>query len=141
MLTPLNPEYTFTDGPAYVVGDYPYVVEGDTIMVHVPSLMPEIPYKDKETVYYRETVGNTIFLNDRHPNFKGVVAATTCVPAKATDDMILKMANAKLYERTHMVYGIDGPYLSHIPRKVHLEAGTEVGVSSDIGTFKDLHLC
>lgn len=140
MLTNLDPEYKFTDGPAIIVGDYNYAVEGDTIKVYISSLMPEIPYSSEEKVYHREAADNVIFLNDNHPNFKGVVEMTTCVPAKLTDDLVLKLANAKLYERTHVVYGIYGPSIPHIPRKVKLESGTEVVANSNMGTFKDLEL-
>lgn len=140
MLTNLTPEYKFTDGPAFVVGDYPYTVEGDEILVHIPSLMPDIPYNKKEVTTYTQAASDTIFLNSNHPNFPGVVAETNCVTAKVKDEMVLRLANAKLYENTHTYYGIYGKPIPHVPRKIEVEATTEVSAKSDMGTFKDIHL-
>lgn len=137
MLTELEPEYKFVDGKAIVVGEYPQVVEGSVIKVYIPSMMTEIECTPKEeTLYCMDTTGNTIFLNENHPTFPDVAIATTCVPAKVTDDLVIKVSNIELHETD----GFNGDPIKYIPRVVRLKPGSEVAVNSDLGVFKDLQL-
>lgn len=137
MLTDLEPEYKFTDGKAIVTGEYLSVAEGNMINVYIPSLMTEIECTPaKETVYCMETTGNTLFLNENHPNFPDVVTATTCMPVKVSGDLVLKSSNAELQNSN----GNNGRPIRYIPKTAKLSPGTEVLVESDMGTFKDLRL-
>lgn len=136
MLTKLDPEYKLVDGPAYVVGKYPYVTEGDEVRVYVPSMMTEIDNGLNEAESIMRTVGDTVFLNDNHPMISGSVVTTNYVTGKVSEELVIKKANALLYKNSSGSKN----YITHIPRKVEIEAGDEVEVRSNLGTFKDIKL-
>lgn len=135
MLTKLEPEYKLVDGPAYVVGKYPYVTEGDEVRVYVPSMMTEIDNGLEEIESVMGTVGDTVFLNSNHPIISGNVVTTNYITGKVSEDLVIKRANALLYKKSS-----GKNYITHIPRKVEIDAGDEVEVRSNLGTFKDIKL-
>ena len=135
MLTKLEPEFRFTDGPAYVVGDYPYVTEDDDIKVYVPSMMTEIDNSDTVSETVMPTVGPTVFLNANHPTIAGAVVCTNYITGKVSEELVIKRANALLYEKSS-----GKNYITHIPRRVEVKAGDAVEVKSNLNTFKDIKL-
>lgn len=136
MLTDLTPNYAFTSGPAFIVGGYANVSEGDSVKVYVPSLLPEIDKSTEVVETVENTAQNTIFKNDNHPNFSGTVVSVNYVSATVSGGLVMRIANAtleSLAQKTLM-------FIQYIPTVIELTAGTEVSANSDLDTFKDLYL-
>jgi hypothetical protein len=149
MLSSLDPEYKFTDGPGYIVGQHLYVKANTTMPVYIPTLMTEIERNDEKKVEKVETSSNsTIFINKIHPTLKGTVTTTNYVNAKTTDSLVASMSATTLsrdasykkkYERKANIpnYGTL-KYIDVVPSDVILEPGDGVKLTSEVGTFKDL---
>lgn len=133
MLTNLDPEYQFTDGPAYVVEEWEGIREGDEIMVYIPSLMPEIQFSPEIKETTERTCGTSVFLNSNHPNMGNSVTAINYITGKVTDELVVKKSNVFL-EAT----ATPRRYITHIPRQIKLEKEEEVKAESAQGTFKDI---
>lgn len=151
MLSSLDPEYKFTDGPGYIVGQHPYVKANATIPVYIPTLMTEIDRNDTKQVEKIETSSNTtIFINKIHPTLKGTVTVTNYVNATVTDSLVASMSSTTLtrdnkyqkkYERKAKIpdYGTL-TYLDTVPSDAILEPGDCVKITTEVGTFKDLYI-
>jgi hypothetical protein len=149
MLSSLDPEYKFTDGPGYIIGQHLYVKAGETLPVYIPTLMTEIERDDEKKLEQVETSSaSTIFINNVHPTLKGIVTVTNYVNASITDSLVASMSATTLtrdksykkkYERKAKIpnYGTL-KYIDVVPSDVILEPGDGVKLTSEVGTFKDL---
>jgi hypothetical protein len=151
MLSSLDPEYKFTDGPGYIVGQHLYVKANTIMPVYIPTLMTEIDRNDEKKVEKVEASStNTIFINKLHPTLKGTVITTNYVNASITDSLVASMSATTLtrdltykkkYERKAKIpdYGTL-TYIDTTPSDVILEPGDCVKITSEVGTFKDLDI-
>lgn len=138
MFTNLKPNYEFTDGTGFIVGNCTGAQDGDKVKVYIPSLMSEITRSKMEEENIESIVSRyNLFANPEScPNIPEIVTSINYISVELTSSAVLSKANKTLSSQS----STDAKPITHIPTHATLLPGEQVSVYSNTGTIRDIYI-